>query len=61
MKTHGSTSVTIRLAIASDLDTLTIHNYIPRERIARMGFEECGIIAGFNRGVGEVVFRKRLM
>lgn len=26
----------------------------------RMGFEECGIIAGFNHGVGEIVFRKRL-
>jgi GNAT superfamily N-acetyltransferase len=25
-----------------------------------VGFEECGIIAGINRGVGEVFFRKRL-
>ena len=24
------------------------------------GFEECGIIAGINKGVGEVFFRKRL-
>ncbi len=133
----------VRLAAANDLDTLTIHNYIPRERVARMieqsqfaitevngvpvgyagldwlvsvhpslamiwvfeehrrqgigaallrflenrrresgfdtlysssqvdevepqawhrrmGFEECGIITEFNRGVGEMVFRKRL-
>lgn len=28
--------VTVRLAAANDLDALTIHNYIPRERIARM-------------------------
>ena len=138
-----SSLVTVRLAVASDLDTLTIHNYISRERIGRMieqsqfaiaetngepvgfagldwlmavhpflamiwvfkehrpngvgaallrflelrcgesgfevlhsssqadepepqawhrrmGFEECGIIAGFNHGVGEVIFRKRL-
>lgn len=26
----------------------------------RMGFEECGIIAGINNGVGEVFFSKRL-
>lgn len=26
----------------------------------RMGFEECGIIAGINDGVGELFFRKRL-
>lgn len=26
----------------------------------RVGFEECGIVAGINRGVGEVFFRKRL-
>jgi GNAT superfamily N-acetyltransferase len=26
----------------------------------RAGFEECGYIAGINRGVGEVFFRKRL-
>ena len=26
----------------------------------RAGFEECGIIAGINKGVGEVFFRKRL-
>lgn len=25
-----------------------------------MGFEECGIIAGINQGIGEVFFRKRL-
>jgi N-acetylglutamate synthase-like GNAT family acetyltransferase len=25
-----------------------------------VGFEECGIIAGINKGVGEVFFRKRL-
>lgn len=24
------------------------------------GFEECGIVAGINKGVGEVFFRKRL-
>lgn len=26
----------------------------------RAGFEECGIVAGINKGVGEVFFRKRL-
>lgn len=26
----------------------------------RVGFEECGFIAGINRGVGEIFFRKRL-
>lgn len=26
----------------------------------RMGFEECGLIAGINDGVGEVFFRKRV-
>lgn len=26
----------------------------------RVGFEECGIVAGINEGVGEVFFRKRL-
>ena len=26
----------------------------------RVGFEECGIVAGINKGVGEVFFRKRL-
>ncbi len=26
----------------------------------RMGFEECGLIAGINNGIGEVFFRKRL-
>jgi GNAT superfamily N-acetyltransferase len=25
-----------------------------------VGFEECGIVAGINKGVGEVFFRKRL-
>ncbi len=25
-----------------------------------MGFEECGILAGYNDGIGEVFFRKRL-
>ena len=27
----------------------------------RAGFEECGIIAGINQGVGEVFFRKKLL
>lgn len=26
----------------------------------RVGFEECGILAGHNEGIGEVVFRKRV-
>jgi GNAT superfamily N-acetyltransferase len=33
----------------------------PQSWHRRMGFEECGFVAGFNAGgVGEVIFRKRL-
>jgi GNAT superfamily N-acetyltransferase len=32
----------------------------PQSWHRRVGFEECGYIAGVNRGVGEVFFRKRL-
>lgn len=32
----------------------------PQKWHRQAGFEECGMIAGINKGIGEVFFRKRL-